>query len=78
MSFTVNTSVPDFDLTDRLIQLAKMEVWPLFTMTPEFHRYEDRTFVIMIGSPESPLLFTKKDSLAVSYRLLLHVCNRAC
>lgn len=66
LSFNVTETYPDFDLSDRLLDLAKMDVWPLFTMSPIFHRYKDRTFILQLGMAEAPILFAKKDSMTVS------------
>jgi len=71
LSFNVSEPYPDFDLTERLIQLMEYKVFPLFQYKIDFHHYQSRTLVLQITSPEEPLLFARNSSQAVS---LLQSC----
>ncbi|KAF6037920.1 ECE2 [Bugula neritina] len=78
LSFNVSEPYPDFDLTERLIQLMKYKVFPLFQYKIDFHHYQSRTLVLQITSPEEPLLFARNSSQALWRRMgdeLLSIWN---
>lgn len=69
MSFNLLQPDPDFDLTDRLIDLWKFKSYPLFTMSAVFHRYKTNMFLFQLGAVEAPLLFSRKESVQVKGKL---------
>jgi len=62
LHFNTSLHYPDFDLTERILELASLGSFPLFTYSADFHRYEANVLLLEIGQPDPPLLFTKSTN----------------
>lgn len=63
--YNLTEPYPEFDLTERLIKMRRLDTTPLFRLGINFDRHVPNTVLLDISPPVSPLLISQKDSVDV-------------
>lgn len=62
LSFNTSLPYPEFDLTERLLQLAELDSFPLFTLIGDFHRYNSSRILLHVAPPTATLVVSKVNN----------------